>query len=116
MAKEKGDPNYRMGKETGYHFIKGEYRIAPIYCDQFEELYRKRTSIAQLVNMVHEHAAKDLEQILKSERELWDRISEDIGVEFSDGWVYTRGIVKKPGCKTSGNQEPTGKSDAQETP
>ena len=92
--KEKPNPNYHMGKETGYELINGEYHIAPMYWAQFDRLRDERAGISDMLAMVTRHANSDLAKIAKAQNELWARIAEDIGVDITKGYTYWNGVVK----------------------
>jgi len=95
MAKEKENPNHRMGKTTGYDLINGDYHIAPLYQERFAQIALKRQGIREMLDIVTEHAAKDLELLGEETQKLWQELAEDIGIKINGGWIYTDGIVSK---------------------
>ncbi len=99
MKKEKENPNHHMGKQTGYELINGEYHIAPMYCEQLDALMRRAGGIEDMLHIVTHHASVDLEQIRKDEKKVWDALSEDIGLEKGQAWIYRNGVVKKQEVK-----------------
>ncbi len=95
MKKERENPNYHMGKQTGYELINGEYHIAPVYWESFDRLAQQTDGIDMMLKVVTRHASDDLAMIAKQRVELWKRLVEDIGIEMGAGWVYQNGVVKK---------------------
>ena len=95
MRKEKENPNHRMGKQTGYELIDGEYHIAPLYQDRFENIIFKKKGIGDMLKIVTTHASEDLENLIKLENRIWKDLTEDIGLDTKVNWTYNRGIVTK---------------------
>ncbi|MCK9435728.1 MAG: hypothetical protein M0Q12_00805 [Synergistaceae bacterium] len=95
VKKEPENPNYHMGKRTGYELINGEYHIAPLYTQQFEELTTKQKGIETMLAMVTNNVSQQLEQIHIAAQRIWEELSNDIGIDRKEGFVYLNGIVKK---------------------
>jgi hypothetical protein len=94
MKKEKSNPNYHMGKQTGYELINGEYHIAPTYQERFSHLTMKQVAIQTLVNSVMDHASQDLQEIIKQQQKVWEDLAEDIGIDIKLKWVYNGSVLK----------------------
>ena len=93
--KEKENPNHHMGKRTGYELINGEYHIARLYSRQFQELNHRVGGIETMLNIVTSHAAKDLEELSKSRRRIFEDLADDIGIDLEEGWTYVNYILKR---------------------
>jgi hypothetical protein len=85
-----------MGKHTGYDLINGEYHIAPLYCEQFDELMHRTLGIQHMLNMVTDHAAEDLKQISVIRGKIFKELADDIGLDLGKGWVFSMGVIKLP--------------------
>jgi hypothetical protein len=97
--RKKENPNHRMGKQTGYELINGEYHIASLYQEQFTALNFKAEGIKSMLNIVTQHASDDLEEIAKQRQKIFNEMADDIGIDLKDGWNYCNGVlrpVKKP--------------------
>ncbi len=101
MAKSKtepaGNPNYHMGKYTGYQLINGEYHIAPMYQGRFEALRERELGIRRMLDAVTGHAAAELAEIAKSEVNLWRDLGKEKGLDLANNYkyIYSKGIVHK---------------------
>ena len=87
MSKKKTPeaPTYRTGKYTGYTLKDGKYYPAPTYVDQFRLIAARRSAIEGLMAMIFRHATHDLEEVAKTQRELWKTIGDDYGIDFLSG-------------------------------
>ena len=99
MAKEKENPNHHMGKRTGYELIDGVYHIAPLYIQRMDEAQMRKVGVDDMLASVTKHASKDLEEIAKTYKRIWDDMADDLGLDFRDGdWQYSsNGTVRKKG-------------------
>ena len=97
MAKKKEAWKHLMGKQTGYEVRGDEIRIAPLYRDQFQHLFHEEQGINKMLAVVTKHAASDLEIISKKQKQTWDEIADDLGIDTSESWVYRyNGTISKP--------------------
>lgn len=95
MKKTENNPNYHMGKQTGYYLINGEYKIAPLYQEQLEHMASKELGIKRMLDAVTTHASEDFEALVKVQKKIWGELQDDIGLDANTQWVYKNGIVRK---------------------
>ncbi len=94
--KEKENPYHHMGNQTGYDLINGEYHIAPLYVQQFDNLACEATGIRVMLEMVTTHAAHDLKTLSEVRMRLWKELEDDLGIDTTTGtWSYQRGVVRQ---------------------
>lgn len=86
QIKEK--PNHFMGKSTGYELIDGVYYLASMYTDSFRKLADRQEGIDQLMKSVVTHVAEINKEIALERRNLWERISEDLGLDKNKSWRF----------------------------
>ena len=104
MTKKKDD-NHFLGKTTGYSLIEGVYHIAPTYTQAFDKLLDRSNGVAEMVNGVITHAAEINKQIASAQRQLWDMVCDDLGLDRSeidyhyhyyDGTIHQKEKQDKP--------------------
>jgi len=95
MAKERVDPNHHEGKKTGYELIDGVYHIAPLYTKQFDDLALQRNGVDEMLCSVTSHASKALEVIARRQKQLFEDVMDDIGIDQTTVWGYQNGTLRK---------------------
>ena len=88
MTKKVKKPNHLMGKHSGYEFIGGVYHIAPMYTDNFGKLADRSAGVDQLVKSVARHVAEINKEIASEQRDLWLRLTEDLGLDKNKSYYY----------------------------
>lgn len=98
MAKAKKDDSRFLGAETHYGYERiddGTFRVAPILCDSFQELFDEQEAIQELMESTQRYSQNRLTVIVKRRRELFDRVFKDCGVsrDTHSGTFNRAGVI-----------------------
>lgn len=97
MKQEKNipNPNTHVGKHTGYDLINGEYHIAPIYRERFDEIFATEAGIEKMLSMVVDHVSQDLKHLALKRQALWLEVADDLGIDLKahPHWRHVNGVL-----------------------
>ena len=75
-------PGHHMGNRCGYtRMPDGRIKPAPTYADEFERLNEQTFGINNMLKMVSSTAADMLTEVRRRQKEVWDRLCEDYGLD-----------------------------------
>jgi hypothetical protein len=80
---------HRYGKYSGYEVTEnGRYYPAPMWTEQFEQMFAERAAIVNLVNAVIQTAQERLVTVEKALMQTRNRLVEELGLDPNKNWSY----------------------------
>lgn len=77
-----------MGKHTGYDVRDGKIYPAPALTDIYHSIQDRRRGLDRYLETVNLFIAQQYEQLAKEERLWWQKLAEDLRLDYSTGWIY----------------------------
>lgn len=105
VPETKGEDNgHRMGKHCGYtETSDGMIVPAPMYREQLDRISHQISGINDMLKMVSSTAADMLTEVNRQKKELWDRITDDYGLNRDTHDIFWNGYAIKAKPKSEGD-------------
>lgn len=82
-----------MGKRTGFELRDGKYFIDPVHRSTIDDVLLEYIALQTFIDAMNRHVHGEVLKLKRREKEFWDRLCDDLGLERTDRLLYENGAV-----------------------